>query len=294
MNGKLLLVLLLVGALLSGTFALAAAADEPGEANFHADRFPAAQGNDSGTLWAVGDGADGSLRARALAQTILAAEPQAFAYLGDVYQEGSLLEFGYNYEPVYGQLKSLTLPTPGNHDWPAHAEGYDQYWANVIGGKPPHHYSTSIAGWQILSLNSEDSLEPGSRQVRWLSRQVSTGGDCRIAFWHRPRYSAGSHEDDVSVEWLWQAVEGRAALVLNGHEHNSQEHLPRGGTVQLVAGAGGRSQYPLNASDPRLAWSNTTDDAALRLQLSPGHVSYDYVSTAGAVLRSGTASCDPS
>jgi hypothetical protein len=293
-NRVLAIAVLLVGVLLAGTLALAATADEPGgSGQSQAGRFPASPGNGSSTLWAVGDGADGTERSQRLAQTIVDAEPEAFAYLGDVYPEGMVGDFERNYDPVYGQLNPITLPTPGNHDWDYRAEGYDPYWANVIGGKPPHHYATSIAGWRILSLNSEASLEPDSRQVRWLSRQVASGGNCRIAFWHRPRYSAGSHGDDVSVESLWRLVEGRAALVLNGHEHNSQEHQPRGGTVQLVVGAGGHSLYPLDESDPRLAWGNHTDDAALRLHLSPAHASYDYVSTTGAVLRSGSASCDP-
>jgi len=267
LNGKLLLLILLVGALLTGTFALVATADdEPGAQSSRADsptgRFPASASNGSPTLWAVGDGADGSENSRRLARTIADAEPGLFAYLGDVYQEGRAFEFVNNYETVYGPLNPITLPTPGNHDWPLHDEGYDPYWANVIGGEPPHHYATSLAGWRILSLNSEDSLEPGSPQLRWLSRQVVRGGSCRIAFWHRPRYSAGSHGDQPDVEPLWRLLEGRAALVLNGHDHNSQELQPQGGTVELIAGGGGHGLYPLDPSYPRLAWSNQTDDVA--------------------------------
>jgi Calcineurin-like phosphoesterase len=292
-NGKLLVAALLAGALLAGTLAVVSAAHEPGGPGSTTGRFPAAPGNDSSTLWAVGDGADGSENSRRLARMIADAEPELFAYLGDVYQEGRAFEFANNYETVYGPLNPVTLPTPGNHDWPLHAEGYDPYWANVIGGEPPHHYATSIAGWQVLSLNSEESLDPSSPQVRWLARKVARGGSCRIAFWHRPRYSAGAHGDQLDVEPLWRLLEGRAALVLNGHDHNSQELQPQGGTVELVAGAGGHGHYPLDERYPRLAWSNATDDVALRVRLSRRHARYDFVSSAGAVLRSGSASCKP-
>jgi hypothetical protein len=102
-------------------------------------------------------------------------------------------------------------------------------------------YSVRIAGWHVLSLNSEEPHEAGSPQVHWLERQVADGGDCRIAFWHRPRYSAGTHGDQPDVDPLWHALEGRAALVVNGHDHDLQELRVHEGIRKLVAGAGGTS-----------------------------------------------------
>jgi acid phosphatase type 7 len=292
---RLPIALLLAGAaLVVGLGVLIAARDDdPGASSSQAPgRFASPPQSRSATLWAVGDGADGSQDSRRLARLIAQDEPQAFVYLGDVYPEGTAADFRANYDTVYGRLRSVTLPTPGNHDWPNHDDGYDPYWARVTGGDdPPHHYSTSIAGWRILSLNSEESIDPGSAQVRWLARQVADGGSCRIAFWHRPRYSAGTHGDQPDVESLWRLVAGRAALVLNGHDHDLQELERHQGTVELVVGAGGLDQYPVDASDPRLAWSSDRVDGALRVRLSPDRARYDFVSPTGAVLRSGTARC---
>jgi hypothetical protein len=293
-SGRLLLGLLLAGVLLAGTVVLIATAgeDDPGASDSEtAGRFPSLPDAPSATLWAVGDGADGSDDSRRLARLIANDRPQAFLYLGDVYEDGTAADFRDNYDTAYGRLRSITLPTPGNHEWPNRAEGYDRYWARPSGRPIPYYYGTSIAGWRILSLNSEDSLEPDSAQVRWLAREVAAGGSCRIAFWHRPRFSAGPHGDYTDAESLWRLVRGRAALVLNGHDHDLQELRPRGGTVGIVAGSGGPSQYPVDEDDPRLAWSNDSVDGALRIRLRPGHASYAFVSAGGDVLRRGTARC---
>ena len=287
-------MLLAGGALVAGIAVLiATTGDDPGASSSQAvGRFPSSPESRSATLWAVGDGADGSEDSRRLARLIADDEPEAFVYLGDVYPDGTAADFASNYATVYGRLRSVTLPTPGNHDWPNHEDGYDPYWARVTGGgEPPHHYGTSIAGWRVLSLNSEESLDRDSEQVRWLSREVAEGGSCRIAFWHRPRYSAGTHGDQPDVESLWRLVAGRAALVLNGHDHNLQEFDRHEGVVELVVGAGGLDQYPVDESDARLAWSSDRADGALRVRLSPGRARYDFVSPTGDVMRSGTASC---
>lgn len=93
-----------------------------------AGRFPAPPDTDRAVVWAVGDGADEGVGSRAVARLISSGDPVRFLYLGDVYEGGSAQEFRANYAAIYGPLKDITLPTPGNHDWPRHAEGYDSYF----------------------------------------------------------------------------------------------------------------------------------------------------------------------
>ena len=66
----------------------------------------------------------------------------------------------------------------------------------------PDHYSVRLAGWQILSLNSEGPLDEQSTQQHWLRQALSGPGGCRIAFWHRPRFSAGSHGGQEGLDPL--------------------------------------------------------------------------------------------
>jgi hypothetical protein len=163
----------------------------------------------------------------------------------------------------------------------------------VKGRRQAPWYSVRIAGWEVLSLNSEAAHGPGSSQLRWLRRQLTEPGTCRLAFWHRPRYSAGTvHGDSPSLEAAWRALRGHARLVVSGHEHNLQRMRARRGLTQLVAGAGGPYRHPLRR-DRRLAFARSDVTGALRLVLQPGRARIQFRSGSGALLDSSTASCRP-
>lgn len=245
-------------------------------------------------VWAVGDGADGSDKARRVADLVIADRPERLLYLGDVYPDGSRADFRDNFESVYGRLARITAPTPGNHDWPAHRGGYDPYWRSVTGAATPPWYSLRTGGWRIISLNSEAPHDPGSAQVRWLRGQLDgDAGTCTLAFWHRPLLSAGEHGDQADVAPLWDALRGHARLVLSGHDHDLQRLQARDGITALVAGAGGKSRYDVDSSDPRLAFAADQRDGALRMELRPGAARLDFVSSDGELLDRSTVGCRP-
>lgn len=247
---------------------------------------------DRATLWAAGDG-DASKDGRAVVDRIATNPFDRFIYLGDVYERGTAKQFRENYAPSYGRLARRTAPTPGNHDWVNHERGYDPYWQRALGrGSTASWYAFSAGGWRIIGLNSETDHRPGSPQERWLRRQLSLrGGTCRIAFWHRPRYSAGRHGDQRDMEPIWNALRGRAAIVLNGHDHDLQRLRPIDGITTFVAGAGGRGSYSIDESDRRVAFADDDHDGALRLRLRPGEAAYAFVSASGRVLDSGSLKC---
>jgi hypothetical protein len=250
-------------------------------------------------VWAVGDGADGGAAAKAVARRIRAGPADRLLYLGDVYGsqplavvrgDGTATDYRTRYTPVYGALASRTAPTPGNHEWPQRADGYEPYWRTALGRTPPAYYDLRIAGWQILSLNSEAPHGPGSAQLGWLRRRVARPGTCRLAFWHRPRFSAGRHGDQPDVAPLWDALRGRAALVVNGHDHDMQRLRPIDGITQFVSGAGGNGHYGL-APDPRRAFGDDRTYGALRIDLRPGHARLRFVASDGRVLDSSAVRC---
>jgi hypothetical protein len=255
-------------------------------------RPPAAAPARRAVLWAVGDGATGGVAARTVAGRIAVGRVDRVLYLGDVYEHGTAGDFRRAYATTYGRLAARTAPTPGNHDWPNHATGYDPYWRRALGAPLPHWYAFRAGGWEVLSLDSEASHARGSAQERWLRARLRGGGTCRIAFWHRPRFSAGTHHGDQrDMAPLWNDLRGRAAIALAGHEHDMQRLRPIDGVTELVSGAGGADRYALRTRDARLAFGNDTTFGALRLDLRPGAAAYAFVSAAGRILDRGTIRC---
>jgi hypothetical protein len=245
-------------------------------------------------VWAVGDGPDGDEDARRVAEMIGRAQVDRLLYLGDVYLNGTAEEFARNYDAIYGRLAERTAPTPGNHEWHNHVEGYDPYWRRKLGRKVPPYYTFRTGGWQLISLNSETEHGDRSPQVSWLRTSVEGGGTCRLAFWHRPRYSAGDHHgDQPDVQAFWDALKGRAAIVVNGHEHDMQRFKPRHGITQFISGAGGHGLYDVDEDRRDLAFGNDNRFGALRLELSRGRASYRYMTVQGETLDSGNVSCKP-
>ncbi len=254
--------------------------------------FVASAGRRPAELWAVGDGAAAERAGAEVSGLIEANDPDRVLYLGDVYESGTADDFAENYAPTYGRLAPITAPTIGNHEAPNARLGYRPYWREVHGRTPPRFYSFRIAGWELLSLNSEIDHSSDSAQVRWIKRATREGGDCRIAFLHRPRYSAGTtHGDDRSLQPLWAALRGSARLVLAAHDHNMQRFAPRQGMVELIAGSGGRGLYDVKGSHRGLRFANDRELGALRLRLRPGRASYAFVSASGEVLDSGSRRC---
>ena len=245
-------------------------------------------------VWAVGDGADGSARSKRVAARIAgnSRHPFRLLYLGDVYENGTAREYRRNYDSVYGRFDSRTAPTPGNHEFGNRREGYIPYWTRVH-GRAPAYYDLRASGWQLLSLNSEINVGPGSRQGRWLERQLDRKrfGNCRIGFWHRPRYSAGSHGDAPELAPLWQALRGRARAVLNGHSHDMERLERRDGITEFISGAGGHEPGETDQGDPRLAFGDDTHIGALRLKLARERLRWRFVSARGRTLDSGRLSC---
>ena len=243
-------------------------------------------------VWAVGDGANGSRSGKRVAALIAADRPTRFLYLGDVYPSGTARDYRRNWSPVFGRLARLTEPTPGNHEWGNRRVGYFPYWRRVKGRPQPQWYRFRLAGWEILSLNSQAPHGPRSPQLRWLRSAVRGGGTCRIAFWHRPRFSAGRvHGDAPDVAPLWNALRGRARLVLTGHEHDMQRFKARDGLTQYVSGAGGHVRYALRR-DSRLAFGRGDVNGALRLVLQPGRATLEFRAVGGRVLDRSSAECE--
>jgi hypothetical protein len=247
---------------------------------------------DRAVVWAAGDVATAGVRADRVGALVRKAKPDRFLYLGDVYETGTLADFRRWYHPRFGRLARITEPTIGNHEWDNRFVGYYKYWARRKGRKQPPWSKTQIAGWEILNLNSQARHGARSPQVRWLEEALTGPGDCRIAFWHRPRYSEGAYGGAPDLNPFWNRLAGHAKVVLSGHDHNLQRHRPQRGLTQYVVGAGGRARYDLPVGESTLVWGTDAVDGALRMVLKPGRALLEFRSPSGRLLDRSRAACD--
>jgi hypothetical protein len=251
-------------------------------------------GTGRAVVWAAGDVATPGPDADRVAALVRRGEPDRFLYLGDVYETGSLRDFQRWYDPRLGRLTRITEATIGNHEWANRFRGYYRYWAGRKGRKYPPWSKTRIAGWEILNLNSQAPHGSRSAQVRWLERALADPGDCRIAFWHRPRFSSGAYAGAADLNPFWNRLSGHARVVLSGHDHNLQRHRPQKGLTQYVVGAGGRGRYQLHGGrGSTLAWGRDDVNGALRMILEPGRALLEFRNVRGRLLDRSHATCTP-
>jgi hypothetical protein len=254
---------------------------------------PSSAQTERAVVWAAGDAATPGVRADRVAALVRRGRPDRFLYLGDVYETGTARDFRLWYHPRFGRLAHITEPTIGNHEWDNRFEGYYPYWYGRKGRRMLPWSKTEIAGWELLNLNSQAPHSAQSPQVLWLAAALAGPGDCRIAFWHRPRYSEGAYRGASDLNPFWNALSGHARIVLNGHDHNLQRHAPQRGLVQYVVGAGGRPRYKLHPGPSTMVWGTDKVDAALRIVLRPGRALLEFRAPSGRLLDRSRATCSP-
>jgi hypothetical protein len=252
------------------------------------------------TVYAVGDIAGEGGGAAAVAEMIGRHNFDALLTLGDhAYETGSLYEFESLYAPTFGAFDDRVYPSPGNHDYETEgAAGYFTYFGEQARNFPDRaYYAFTLGAWRIYSLNSEiDESMPGSAMYEWLRNDLSRStSPCVAAYWHKPVFTVGRKENDEgSMRLVWELLAARGAdLVLTGHDHNYQRWAPIDGITSFIVGTGGRSRYPIERADDRLAYANDGTYGALRLDLEQDGAQYAFHSDDDEVLDSGELACRP-
>ncbi|MEO5903140.1 MAG: Ig-like domain-containing protein, partial [Gemmatimonadaceae bacterium] len=226
--------------------------------------------------------------------------------LGDnVYDSGTSTEFTNCYDPTWGRFKTRTNPAPGNHDYVTPgASGYYGYFGSAAGDPAKGYYSYDLGDWHIIALNSNIARNAGSAQEQWLRVDLAASTkSCTLAYWHHARFSSGlEHGNDVSLQPLWQALyDANADVILSGHDHDYERFAPQTpagaadpatGIREFVVGTGGRSHYILGTLQPNSQVFNGTTYGVLKMTLSAGSYSWEFIPVAGATFTdSGTANC---
>lgn len=217
----------------------------------------------------------------------------------NVYPDGTYTQYTNCYHPTWGRHKSRTKPVPGNHEYnTSGAAGYFRYFSNT-----PSYYAYNLGDWRIYALNSEIDVSSTSTQVRWLKNDLAANPKrCVLAYWHKPRWSSGSHYGSNSrYQTLWKTLyDAGAEVVISGHEHhyerfkemNSAGTASSPGLRQIVAGTGGASHYGFGSALSTSQVRNSSAYGVLKLTLNATSYSWKFVPVAGASFTdSGTTNC---
>lgn len=253
-------------------------------------------------------------RQMATSDLLVGRDYDAVLALGDTqYRSGDLEQFRASYDRSWGQVKSITRPVVGNHEYNVPgAGGYFDYFNGIgsddgpAGDRDRGYYSFDLGRWHLVALNSncrEVACETGSAQERWLRRDLRHNRKrCLLAYWHHPRFSSGGQGTSTRTEDLWRALQRAGAdLVLSGHDHDYERFAPRraGGRLdrrrgirQFVVGTGGKELLPLKR---RRRGSRVAIDGAfgiLRMRLGRTGYRWRFKSEAGPILDRGSDRCE--
>jgi hypothetical protein len=217
--------------------------------------------------------------------------------LGDnQYWRATLNQYQTVYDSTWGRKKSVTFPTPGDHEYQTPgATGYYGYF-----GVEPY-YSVDIGAWHWVSLNSEIDHGATSAQVQWLRQDLAaTRQPCIGAFWSVPAFSSGKG-DNPSYRTFWDALYGvRADLVLAGDSHQYErftkmtpDGTPAGdGIRQFVVGTGGKSLDGFSTIKAT-SEAHAAVFGVLQLRLGAGDYGWNFLTESGGPFSdSGTAACN--
>lgn len=228
--------------------------------------------------------------------------PDAVLGLGDLqYETGRLRAFRKVYDRSWGDLRSITYPTPGNHEYRTKgAAGYFKYFSKRQPG-PPGYYAVDLGRWRAYLVNGNCAYIDCAKQARWLRRDLDANPRaCSLIASHVPRYSTGLHGDDTSMRRFFRiALNHRVDLMLGGHDHhyerfkrmNNDGEVVKRGVMQFVSGAGGKVHYPADGDAKGSAYVDDDTFGVLRLVLRPKSFRYGFRGIDGSSQDNGTRKC---
>lgn len=270
---------------------------------------PASVGDN--VLVGAGDIADCNELAGAEATAaLLATIPGTIFAAGDTgCPDGTEENFLQCYAPTWGRFKDRTRPAPGNHEYHTKGAGpYFKYFGAAAGEPGKGYYSYELAGWHILSLNSDCSdiggCGAGSPEEVWLRQDLAThSAACTLAYWHHPLFSSGhTHGNDPEMKVFWQDLYNAGAeIVISGHDHDYERFAPQDpdarpdparGIREFVVGTGGRHRRGFGPPKPNSEVRNSDTFGVLKLTLHPNGYEWQFIPVAGATFTdSGEGTC---
>ena len=199
-----------------------------------------------------------------------------------------------------GRLEGANPP----HAWQSRVgrrpgPAYFGYFGPAVG---PGYYSFNLGSWHVLSLNSNVSAQPGSRQYEWARADLAAHpAACTLAYWHHPLFSSGTNGGSAQMRAMWQLLdEAGVELVMAGHDHLYERFAPQdadgrpahNGMREFVVGTGGAPLYGLTVVQPNSEVRNNQAWGVLKLTLRSGRYDWEFIPVSGHSFRDvGSAPC---
>lgn len=258
--------------------------------------------------FAGGEGTATRCRQRDTAALLEDRPYEAVLALGDLqYTDATLEQFLGSYHRSWGQVRHVTRPVPGNHEYQTPgAAGYLEYFGRAARPAGATYYRYELNGWLLLAMDSNcdevGGCGVGSPHERWLREQLQAAPSCTLAYMHHPRFSSGRHGGSVAVAPLFQALyEAGADIVLSGHDHAYERFAPQNprgrrstayGVRQFVVGTGGAYLYPPGAASHNSEVRENATFGVLELELAPASYRWEFRAVPGSTFTdSGHALC---
>ena len=269
-----------------------------------------------------GNGTSNSCRQKYTSNLLVNTGLTAVLALGDnQYYCGSFDAFMQSYDLSWGQIKSITHPSVGNHEYLTHggtsgatgcdatnsnAAGYFQYYGSAAGSPTQGYYSFDVGTWHLIALNTNCGSVGGcgtsSPQYKWLQSDLAAHTNlCTLAFWHIPLYSSGGRANANSQQFWNLLYNNNADLILSGHDHIYERFAPQNPSAQLdttrgirefIVGTGGSDHTTIVSIAANSEVRNTDTFGVLRLTLHPSSYDWQFVPEAGKTFTdSGTTAC---
>jgi len=262
--------------------------------------------------WNNNNGTATACRHKYTAELAKRLAPAYVLALGDLqYEDGALAKFQQSYDPTWGQLKTLTKPVPGNHEYQTSgASGYYDYFGALAGDRSKGYYVFDLGNnWIAIAINSNCSkvggCGAGSPQYQFVQNVLQANrGKNVLVFLHHPYWTTGNYYGQYksSLGDLYRLFDQYGVdLSLAGHDHNYQRYAIQnadsvcntGSVRHFVVGTGGKNVYDADVHAADEPCDEVRIDNAygvLKLVLYADHYEWAFVREDGTVLDQGSSS----
>jgi len=188
---------------------------------------------------------------RDIVKGVMSFRPALVLQTGDLVYDGNVKAQWETFDQITGEMRRQIpyYPARGNHD--AGTRGYyEQRVIQPVLSGNKLYYSFEKGYVHFVAIDTEQAVEPGSAQGRWLATDLLKAqqkGMFIVPFFHKAMFSVGPHAEESDVlalkailHPLFQKYGVR--LVFEGHDHLYYRTV-RDGITYVVTGGGGAPLY---------------------------------------------------